>query len=200
MGLRTGASLTRITETKQERQKEIIMGTNVPKKNRTDQAVADQSLIDGLNKHAAQIPSIFTAGATVTSKDIIATLQTRIDMAKTAQSTRATWQTAVAAEKAERAKTQTLVSALRQSLLVSFAGQVDVLSDFGLTARKTPVVSPETRVAAAKQAKATREARHTMGTKQKAAIKGTVAPTAPATAAPAPTPVATPPAPPTHVA
>jgi hypothetical protein len=84
--------------------------------------------------------------------------------------------------------------------LVFFAGQVDALSDFGLTGRKTPVVSPETRVAAANKAKATREARHTMGKKQKAAIKGTVAPTAPATTAPAPTPVATPPAPPTHVA
>jgi hypothetical protein len=170
------------------------MASNTPKKNRTDQTTAEQSLIGGLNKHATSIPSIVIGGASVTTKDIVATLQSRIDTAKAAQSTRATWQTAVQADRAERDKTKTFVSGLKQALLVAFAGQVDTLADFGLTGRKVRVVTPEEKLAAAQKAKATRAARHTMGSKQKAAIKGTVAPTTPAPAVPAaPTPIATPP-------
>ncbi len=82
---------------------------------------------------------------------------------------------------------------MKQTLLVFYAGQVQTLTDFGLTARKTPVVSPETMVAAAAKAKATRAARHTLGKKQKAKITGTVVTTAPAVPPPA-TPPAAPPA------
>jgi hypothetical protein len=170
------------------------MGSNQPKKNRNDQTTADQTLADGLNKHSATIPPIFVAGATVPLKDIITTLQTRVTASKNVQPARATWLAAVKADRDERATSETLVSAVKQSLLVFFAGQVDTLSDFGLTGRKAPVVSPEVRVAAAAKAKATREARHTLGKAQKAKIKGTVTPTAPATAPPATPPAAAPPA------
>ncbi len=170
------------------------MGSNTPNHNRTDEITADQRLIDGLNKNASTITFMVIGGATETTKDIVATLQSRIDSAKAASSTRATWLTAVEADQALRDKTKTYVSGLRQALLVAFAGQTDTLADFGLTARKQRVVTPEAKVAAAAKAKATRAARHTMGKKQKAAIKGTVAPTTPAIAAPsAPTPSPTPP-------
>jgi hypothetical protein len=142
------------------------MGSNTPKKNRNDQTTADQFLADGLNKHSATIPPIFIAGAAVPLKDIITTLQTRVEAAKNVPLARATWLAAIKTEEDERARSGTLVSALKQSLLVFFAGQVDTLADFGLTGRKTPAVSPETRVAAAAKAEATREARHTMGKKQ----------------------------------
>ena len=66
---------------------------------------------------------------------------------------------------------------------MAFAGQMDTLADFGLTARAKHVATPEEKIASAAKAKATRAARHTMGSKQKAAIKGTVTPTAPTTAA-----------------
>jgi len=176
------------------------MGSNKPQKKRDAQIAADQLLAAGLSKHAATIPPIFIAGAAVPLKDIITTLQTRVQMAKNVPSAKATWLAAVEADNDERAKSQTLVSALKQSLLVFFSGQVDTLADFGLTGRKTPVVSPETRVAAAAKAKATRQARHTMGKKQKAKIKGTVPTTAPATTPPATPPAAAPPAAPVAVA
>jgi hypothetical protein len=165
------------------------MGINVPNPNRTAETVADQKLISGLTRHATAIPSIVLAGASVTTKDIVATLQSRIDMASAASSARATWLAAVQADRALRERTKTYVSGLRQALLVAFAGQVDTLADFGLTGPKPRVVTPEEKVAAAAKARATREARHTMGKKQKAGIKGTVASAAPAPAAPtAPTP------------
>lgn len=165
------------------------MGINTPKNNRIDQTTAEQTLIDGFNKHAAAIPSMVINGVVRTTKDIVATLQSRIDSARTALSTRATWQTAIRTDQALRDTTKTYVSGVKQGLLVAFAGQLDTLADFGLTARAKHVATPEEKIVAAAKAKATREARHTMGSKQKAAIKGTVTPTAPAPAVPpAPTP------------
>jgi hypothetical protein len=169
------------------------MGINTPKKNRIDETTADQTLIVGLNKHATTIPSIVIGGATVAIKDIVTTVQSRIDSAKTVLSTRATWLTAIQADRALQDKTKLLVAGLRQALLVAFAGQIDALADFGLTPRKVHVFTPEQRIAAAAKSRATRAARHTMGSKQKAAVKGTVAPTAPATSpSPAPTPASAP--------
>jgi hypothetical protein len=173
------------------------MSSNVPKKNQTDQTVADQKLIDGLTKHAATLPSIVIAGTSTTTAAIVAKLQARIAAISTVQTTRATWRAAVQAERTEVAATKAFVSAVRQALLVAFTGQVDVLADFGLTARKVRVVTPEEKVAATAKRAATRAARHTMGSKQKAAIKGTVATTTPVTAAPpVATSIATPAAPP----
>jgi len=166
------------------------MASNEPKKNRQDQSAAEQKLIDGLNKHAQTITSLVIGGATMQTKDIITNLQALIASAGSVQSTRATWQSAVKTDRDERAKLKTFVSGLKQALLVAFAGSIDTLADFGLTARKVPVRTPEQKTAAAAKAKATRAARHTAGKKQKAAIKGTVPTTAPATppAAPSPAP------------
>jgi hypothetical protein len=165
---------------------------NTPKKNRLDETAADQKLVDGLNKNGGAIPAIVIGGTSVTNKDIVTTLQARIDAANNVLSTRAIWQAAVVADRAERDKTKTFVSGVKQSLLVAFAGRIDTLADFGLVPRKVTPLTPEQMVERTEKLKATRAARHTMGSKQKAAIKGTVAPTAPVSAAPTPTPPAAP--------
>jgi hypothetical protein len=184
-----GASRRALVNATKKDTEEPIMSSNNPKRNRNDQAAADQSLLDGINKHSATIPAIFIAGAAVPLNDIVTTLQARIEAAKNVQPAKATWLAAVQADRDQHAESATLVAAFKQTLSVFFAGQVQTLADFGLAGRKPTVVSPETRVAAAAKAKATREARHTMGKKQKAKIKGT----APA-AAPEVPPAATPPA------
>jgi hypothetical protein len=163
--------------------------------NRTLRQAADQKLIDGLNKHSASLASLLIGNTSYPLADLISTVQTRVSAANVTRSTRATWQNAVQAERDQRAKTKPLVSGLKQAIQVMFAGSIDSLADFGLTARKVPVVTPEKKAAAAAKAKATRAARHTMGKVQKKDIKGTVPTTAPATPpspAPAPTPAQTP--------
>ena len=147
-------------------------------KTRTSRLVtqaADQKLYDGIQKHEKTLLSLLIGGASVTPGTILTTLQSRIDAAKAVVSTRATWQSAVKADIDERAKTKTFVSGLRQALKVAFEGSIETLADFGLTPPKPRVVSPEKKAAAAAKAKATRAARHTMGSKQKAQIKGTPA-------------------------
>jgi hypothetical protein len=158
-------------------------------------------LIDGLKKHEQTVQSLVIAGQSYKTTDLVTVLQARYDAANAVLQTKAAWQNAVKADHDEREKTGVFVSGLRQSLLVVFAGAIDDLSDFGLVPRKTTVLTPDQRVAAAQKAKATRAARHTMGKVQKAQIKGVV--TAPATSpsSPAPAPSAAPVTPsmtPTH--
>ena len=166
------------------------MGTNTPKKNRAAETAADQKLIDGLTKHAATITALVIGGVTMASKDIIAALGVRITTANAVPPARAAWQAAVAADKAEATKSAALASAVRQALLVAFAGQVDALADFGLSARKPAVLTPAQKAEAIAKAKATRAARHTMGKNQKALITGS----SPAGGAPTPATPATVPA------
>jgi len=168
------------------------MAANTQKNNRLSQSASEQKLIDGLTKHAQTITSFVIGGVTMQTKDIITNLQALIASASAVQTSRATWQNNVKSDKAERDKLKTFVSGLKQALLVAFAGSIDALADFGLTARKPRVLTPEQKTAAAAKAKATRAARHTLGTKQKAAIKGTVPTTTPATPSPAPAPAPSP--------
>jgi hypothetical protein len=155
------------------------MGSNTPKRNRNDQTTAERTLIGGLVKHATKIPSMVISSSFMTNNDLVATVQARVDSTQAVQSARASWLTAVQADRDERARTKTYVSGLRQALLVAFGDRVDTLADFGLTARTLHVRTPEEKLAVAAKSAATRAARHTMGSRQRAAIKGTVAPTLP---------------------
>jgi hypothetical protein len=162
------------------------MSTN----NRTLKQAADQKLIAGLGKHASTVPSFVVGNTTYKPADLVSIIQTRITAADTTLSTRATWQNALQAERDARARTRAVVSGLKQTLQVMFAGSLDSLADFGLAPPKPRVITPEKKALAAAKAKATREARHTMGKNQKKDIKGTVpAPATPSSGtAPAPTP------------
>jgi hypothetical protein len=165
-----------------------------PKLNHATQQAADQGLIDGFTKNTQTLASFLVGGATIKSSDVVTALQARIAAANTVASTRATWQAAVKAYADKRASTKTLVSNARQAVQVMFAGSVETLAEFGLKPRKPRTApTPEQKVAAAAKAKATRAARHTMGTKQKASVKGTIttivtpaSPTASPPAAPSP--------------
>jgi hypothetical protein len=144
--------------------------------------LADKSLLDGLNKHGQSLPALLIEGRSLQPTDLIAILQGRIDAASVAESTKATWLTAVKADYDERAKTRTAVSGLRQALHVAFDGSIEVLADFGLAPRKVAVMTPEQKTAATAKAKATRAARHTMGKRQRAEIRGTASEVVTATA------------------
>jgi hypothetical protein len=141
-------------------------------RSRIEQQTAVQSTIEGLTKHAQALPSIVIAGTTYPTSDLVTLLQARLDALNAAETARAAWQAAVQRDYAQRTSTKGILSGIRQSAQVAFAGHIDLLADFGLVGRKPTVVSPETRVAAAQKAKATRAARHTMGPKQKAGVKG----------------------------
>jgi hypothetical protein len=190
------------------------MASNLPKQNRPSEIASLQKLSDGLTKHASAIPHLVIGGVSMTPTDVSAKLQSRIAVAQAVDPARAAWRNAVAVDQAATEQLTPFLSGLRQTLLVAFAGQVDAMADFGLAPRKRPVLTTEQRTAAVLKAKATREARGTLGKNQKAEITSNVkvtatvtpmvnvpAPAAPSTTAPAPVPapapVTTPPSP-TH--
>ena len=165
--------------------------TNTKDQQQTD----DQNLVAGLEKHQATLSSLLIAGTTIPTTSIISTLQSRLAARANTAATLAAYHTALAAEEATIAQSKAIVSGTRQAIKVMFAGQLGELGDFGMKAPKprTPL-TPEEKVAVTAKAKATREARHTVGPKVKAKITGaTVAPVAaPAAPAPAAAPAETP--------
>ena len=142
------------------------------KPNRTNFQADDLQLIAGLQKHATTVATLLISGVPHDNASIAAVLKARVDAGNSTLAARAAWQTAVKAERDERAKTKAFVSGVRQALKVAFAGSIDTLADFGLTPRKVPVRTPEQKAAATAKALATRAARHTMGPKQKKQVTG----------------------------
>jgi hypothetical protein len=192
----------------------------MPKINRTTQQLGDQTLLAGIQGNPQSFPLLVVGGKAVTAADAIVVLQTRIDSSNRVASTRAAWQEAVKAEEDEHASTRAVVSGVRRGIQTAFDDSPETLGKYGLKPRKTATVSAHVRVAAAAKAKATRSARHTMGSKQKQAVKGDVtdvvvtpvtasrssqpaateATTAPASAAPPASPATSAPAPATPAA
>jgi hypothetical protein len=97
----------------------------------------------------------------------IAIVQSSLAASKDVAIKRAALEASLEAEKTVRATNKVFVSSLKQTLQAMFVGQVDTLAQYGLKGRKTRVVPPKTKVAAAARAKATRELRGTKGSKQK---------------------------------
>ena len=170
------------------------------KMNREKRQVTEQKLMDGLKKHQASMPTWTIGGTSRSVADLQAMMQERLTALANVDTAHAAWLAAVAAARDTRARTDATVMALKQSVRVSLPGTPDVLADFGLTPRKPRVVTPEKAVKAVAKRKATREARNTMGPKQRLDVKGNVETTivtepTVTTKAPPPTPpTTTPPA------
>ncbi len=151
------------------------LGTN----NKTQQATDDAKVIAGLQKHASTIPGLIVQGKTVTVAAAIAVLEGRIQAITAAQAARIAWLDAASQQKQQLASTKAFVDSLVTVIRGMYAGSPSTLADFGQTPRKVTTLTVAQKALADQKKLATREARHTMGPKQKAAIKGTV-PAAPA--------------------
>jgi hypothetical protein len=168
------------------------------KRNNAAQMASDQSIVEGLVKHAATLLTLAVGGGTMKASDLVVVLQARIAAIKAAIAARAALMAAVAAEHAEIAKTAVMISGARQALKIMFAGQPDLLADFGIAPPKprTPLTAEQKALAKAKAA-ATRKANHpAKGSKATAATQAVAAAAAaaveaqqaPAATAPAVTP------------
>jgi hypothetical protein len=169
-------------------------------KNKTDRSTVKSNnvtFMTGLAKHAADVPSVSYGNETLKTADVIASLTAANAAADAAAAARTAWLARVQASHAQATETQAMVAKVKKALLVKFAGQPEVLGDFGLTERKPPTpLTTEQRAAAIAKAKATRAARKTMGSQQKKGVIGNVAgvtvtpvvegPVAAATGSPAP--------------
>jgi hypothetical protein len=156
----------------------------------------DQKLIDGLTKHTAVVPTLYVNGQPFTAAQAITTLQARVSTGDAVAPAKAAYKQAVQADLDERAQTKAFVTALRQALLLVFAGQPQVLADLGIAPRKVPASrSTAEKQAAVTRARGTRALRHTIGPKKKSQIQAPPVQPEPAEPAP-PAALVAPPSPP----
>jgi hypothetical protein len=167
-------------------------------KTRTNTQGKDQQVITGVQKDLTLMSSLPLGGQTFTPATLVAFVQSRIDAGNEVVVAKANWQSAAKAYEAINTKANVVVHDLKQLVIGAFGATSSKLADFGFTAKKVTVLTPEQKVAAAEKRAATRKARNTLGPKAKLAVTGTVPPTAPATpakpeesAAPAPAPTVT---------
>jgi hypothetical protein len=160
------------------------MGTTT----RSSQQGKDQEVIQGVQKDLSTMASLPLAGTTYTPASFVALVQSRIDAGNQVVTTKAAWLNAVKTYDTINKQATVAVHDLKQLVIGAFGATSSKLADFGFTARKVVVLTPEQKTAAAAKRAATRKARNTMGPKAKLKVTGatasapTAAPAAPAAA------------------
>jgi hypothetical protein len=156
----------------------------------TDAGFAKQ-LIAGTTKHFSNASSLSFGNGSYTPAQVETSLQTLVDLRAAVDGAKAVAKAKIVAEAAQAPSLRSQMAAYVTYVKATFGNSPDVLADFGLKPRKarTPLTIEQLAAAAAKR-EATRAARHTMGTKQKKAVKGTITTIVSPQPTPAPTPVA----------
>ena len=156
----------------------------------TDTVLAQQ-LIAGTKKHFSTASSLAFGNGTFTPVQVETAFQTLIDLRTAVDDAKAATKARIALEDAQAGPLRSQMAAFVAFVKATFGSTPDVLADFGLKPRKAPTpLTLDEKAAAAAKRKATRAARHTMGTKQKKEVKGTIQTIVTAPATPASTPVA----------
>jgi hypothetical protein len=144
------------------------------KKNKTARADRIRKVKAGLQKYYGN-SNLVLAGTSFTPANLQAFLQGDIDANDASMQAKAAWLDTVTIAKANDAKVDPVLRAIH-AMVQSQYGEAQnaetVLADFGYSPRKKVAKSAETKARAAKQSLATREARHTMGPRQRAKVKG----------------------------
>ena len=142
--------------------------------NRQAASVTDQKAIGAVDKYFANVSTLTLAGNAMTPADLKAVLKAEVDALKGVDDLRAALHTALVSARAISAKAKGARKALRAYILGNYGVEAaQMFADFGMNLPKPKsTVSTQAKADAAAKAKATRKARHTMGSKQKAAITG----------------------------
>jgi hypothetical protein len=147
--------------------------------NRPATQARDAQIILGIQKNLQHVSSLPLGGATFTPDALVKLVQSHLDSMNTIAASRATWHSQVVSGQALSAQLTPILRGLRQYVINANGVTSPVLADFGFTAPKKRVLTPDQKAAAAVKAKATRKARNTMGKVQKKSVKGTAPATAP---------------------
>lgn len=193
-----GGSLSNVTS---EKGTDINMLPNSNNKPTTKDR--NSKAMTGIDKHLADAKSIRVGGVDHTPTTLKAVFQADIDATNVADAARTHWKQLVQSAKVTHKTAARTRQALKTYLVGSYGPDaVAILEDFGFQPPKpTGPKTVKAKAASVARAASTRTARHTMGPKQKKAIKGTApgvvpadggvhAPTAPSPATPGGTPVA----------
>jgi hypothetical protein len=153
---------------------------------KAERQAIDRKIIAGVSKHINK--NIVLNGASVSPKDITNVLQSVMAADDTCDALRMQLAEAVKAAKAAEKAAKVLKTSLKQYVVAHFGESNPAIVDFGYSPRKVAQKTVAEKYLTVEKQLATRAARHTMGSHQKAAIHGQVATPAPQ---PQPQPVVT---------
>ena len=137
-----------------------------------------RGLITGTQKHLANETLSFN-GATFAAPALIQLLQQLIDVVTRSDAAKAEWKDALKSMKDGKATIVPVLGAFHAFVVNRFGNAPSTLEDFGIAPRKVPTpLTAEQKAAAAVKRKATRQARHIVGKKQRAKIQAPAATTA----------------------
>jgi hypothetical protein len=141
-----------------------------------EQVALARQLIAGAQKHfATASPTLWVGGAPTTVDDLTQQLQRFIDNRAAVNALRAAFAAKLQAEAREAPSQLALMQAFEAVVRGAFAEAADTLADFGLAPRKLrQAPTAEANAVAAAKRRATRAARHTMGSRQREQVKGSV--------------------------
>jgi hypothetical protein len=127
----------------------------------------------------------------MSAKDLIAVYDQLVESEDTVASSKATYRESIASRSVATQKGARITKALQGIVAAAFGEESKAYAEFGFAPRKTTDKSAETKALAVEKLRATRAARHTMGSRQKAAVHGDVSDASNATTPP-PAPVVQP--------
>jgi hypothetical protein len=144
----------------------------------TRQAQLNQ-IVAGVQKDFSTMPTLNLGGTSYTPAALVTTLQEALNAIKQTSNSKAAWMADVQTERNVLVKIGPVLRYIKAFVVTQFGDTQDSsqkLEDFGFTPRKVPAKKVAVKSEAIAQGQATRVARSTRGSKQKAKIKGTVAP------------------------
>jgi hypothetical protein len=144
------------------------------KQNKQELVAEEQQQMTCVQKHLAKGTTVHVRGKGWKPSDIVDAYDRHVVLLKQADAAREKWLAIVEQERAAAAVINPLKRVLQQYFENTFGPGSEEAIDFGLSTRKATSQSVDTKVLAVKKRKATRDARHTLGKKERLAIHGVV--------------------------
>jgi hypothetical protein len=144
--------------------------------NKTNRGSRLRKTIAGILKYFPNL-TVTLAGVSYTSNDLIKLFQSDIDTSTVSANAKAAWLADVQLERDSHRKVDPVFRHFRSWVITQLGDTQDAaqkLDDFGFAPRKTRKKTAEKKAAAAVKAKATRTARHTMGSLQRKSVTSAV--------------------------
>lgn len=148
--------------------------------NRSTTIDRNRKAIAGVLQHYGSATKVVLDGVPHKPADLVKIFQDQIDAIDEANAAKVTFHQKVAAQKAASAAADAVFLALKTRVFSDFKTSAEIVGEFGMALPKRRAPKPKTLVEAAAKREATRKARHTMGERQRAEIKGDEPATPPA--------------------
>jgi hypothetical protein len=137
-------------------------------------AVFAKQLIAGTDQNLGGTNQVMILGNPLTPAEIAAKLRSIVNLRADVDAARASVKAKLALEASEAETLRAFMGAYVSYVRAAYGTSPDVLATFGLSVKARARLTVEEKVGAVAKSKATRLARHTMGSRQKKAIKGDV--------------------------